>query len=45
LKECINPINYIGRAPQQVAEFYNETIKPILEENKELLGVNVELNV
>ncbi|MEL7604817.1 Adenylosuccinate lyase [bioreactor metagenome] len=41
----INPSNYIGRAPQQVEEFYNETIKPILEENKELLGVNIELNV
>lgn len=41
----INPSNYIGRAPQQVEEFYNEAIKPILEENKELLGVNIELNV
>lgn len=41
----INPSNYIGRAPQQVEEFYNETIIPILEENKELLGVNIELNV
>jgi len=45
IEETINPINYIGRAPQQVEEFYNETIKPILEENKELLGINVELNV
>jgi len=45
IDETINPRNYIGRAPEQVEEFYNETIKPILEENKELLGVNVELNV
>lgn len=45
IDETINPSNYIGRAPQQVEEFYNETIKPILEENKELLGVNIELNV
>ncbi|MGB4438247.1 MAG: adenylosuccinate lyase [Sedimentibacter sp.] len=45
IDETIKPINYIGRAPQQVEEFYAETIKPILEENKELLGVNVELNV
>jgi len=45
IDETINPKNYIGRAPQQVEEFYNETIKPIIEENKELLGVNVELNV
>lgn len=45
IDDTINPINYIGRAPQQVEEFYAETIKPILEENKELLGVKVELNV
>jgi len=45
IDETINPRNYIGRAPEQVEEFYNETIKPILEENKELLGVNVELKV
>ncbi|MDF2677006.1 MAG: adenylosuccinate lyase [Bacillota bacterium] len=41
----INPKRFVGRAPYQVEEFYNETIKPILEENKELLGVNVELRV
>jgi len=45
IEETINPIYYIGRAPQQVEEFYNETIKPILEENKNLLGINVELKV
>ena len=45
IDETINPANYIGRAPQQVEEFYNETIKPILSENKEMLGVDIELNV
>lgn len=45
IESTINPVNYIGRAPQQVEEFYTETIKPLLEENKELLGVNVELKV
>lgn len=45
IKKTINPINYIGRAPQQVEEFYNETVKILLEENKELFGFNVELNV
>lgn len=45
IKKTINPINYIGRAPQQVEEFYNETVKILLEENTELFGVNVELNV
>jgi len=45
IDETINPKNYVGRAPEQVEEFYNESIKPILEENKEMLGVKVELNV
>lgn len=41
----INPANYTGRAPQQVQEFYDETIKPVLEENRDLLGVDIELKV
>lgn len=45
IEETINPVYYIGRAPQQVEEYYNETIKLILEENKDLLGVNIELKV
>lgn len=45
IEETINPINYIGRAPQQVEEYCNESIKAILEENKHLLGVDVELRV
>ncbi len=45
IEATINPENYTGRAPQQVEEFYNEVIKPLLEENRDLLGVNVELKV
>lgn len=45
IDNTINPLNYIGRAPKQVEEFYSETIKPILEANKDLLGMHVELNV
>ncbi len=45
IEATINPANYTGRAPQQVEEFYNEAIKPILEENRDLLGVNIELKV
>jgi len=45
IDETINPKNYIGRAPYQVEEFYNETVKPILVQNKDMLGVNVELRV
>lgn len=45
IEETINPVYYTGRAPQQVEEYYKETIKPILDENKKLLGINVELKV
>ncbi|MGN1098484.1 MAG: adenylosuccinate lyase, partial [Clostridia bacterium] len=45
LKAILRPENYVGRAPQQTEEYINEVIKPILEANKELLGVEVELNV
>lgn len=36
---------FIGRAPQQVEEFIEEHIKPILESNSCILGVDVELKV
>ena len=41
----MKPENYVGRAPQQTEEFISEYIRPILEENKDILGVKVELNV
>lgn len=45
IMHIINPKNFIGRAPQQVSEFYDDIIKPILDENKSILGIDVELNV
>ncbi len=45
LKSIMKPESYIGRAPEQTEEFITEVVKPILEENKELLGVKVELSV
>lgn len=45
LKSIMKPESYIGRAPQQTEEFITEVVNPILEENKELLGVKVELSV
>lgn len=41
----LEPANFVGRAPQQTEEFINEVVCPILEENKELLGVKAEINV
>lgn len=45
IDETINPVNYIGRSPMQVEEFYNEEILSILEENKDILGIDVDLKV
>ena len=45
LKACMEPSRYVGRAPQQVEEFLAEVIQPVLDENKEILGMTAEINV
>ena len=45
LESVMDPKNFVGRAPQQTEEFVNDFIKPIVEENKDLLGLDVEINV
>ncbi len=45
IKAVMKPENYVGRAPQQVEDFLAEYVKPMLEKNKDLLGVEVEINV
>ena len=45
IKAVFKPENFIGRSPEQVDDFLNEAVKPMLEVNKELLGVSVEINV
>jgi len=45
LKKAMDPSRYVGRAPEQVDEFLEEVIRPILEANRELLGVKAEINV
>ena len=41
----MEPMRYVGRAPQQVDEFLNEVIRPVLKENAEVLGMTAEINV
>ncbi len=41
----VNPKNFIGRASEQVVDFYEEVIKNLLEQNKSELGIEIELNV
>lgn len=45
LQKTMDPSRHVGRAPSQVTEFVEEVVKPILAENKELLGVKAEINV
>ena len=45
LRKSMDPAKYVGRAPIQVTAFLENVIKPALEERKDLLGVEVEINV
>ncbi|MFW5672101.1 MAG: adenylosuccinate lyase [Acetivibrio ethanolgignens] len=45
LKESLNPEIYTGRAKEQVEEFIEQEISPILEKNKDLLGLKAQINV
>ena len=45
INAVMKPSNFVGRSPEQVEDFINEVITPILEENKDLLGIEVEINV
>lgn len=40
LESMIDPILFVGRAPEQVDEFISEEIDPLLQANKELLAVD-----
>ena len=42
LNAIMEPKNFVGRAPEQTEEFVNGYVKPVLEENKELLEENGE---
>ena len=45
LKESMDPSKYVGRSTRQVEVFLRDVINPILDENKELIGVKAEINV
>lgn len=45
IKYILKPENFIGRSPEQVEEFINNDIIPILNKYKELLGKTSTLNV
>ena len=45
LKKQMDPSKYTGRSKEQVEDFLKEVIRPILEENGALLGLEAEINV
>ena len=45
LEETMDPAKYTGRASVQVDAFLKNVINPMLEENKDLLGMTAEINV
>lgn len=42
-EELFKPEKYIGRAPQQVSEYLEYTVKPLLNKNKDLLGLRAKI--
>ena len=45
LQKSMEPSRYVGRSKEQVEAFLEKVIAPVLEENKELLGVKAEIHV
>ncbi|MCI8918678.1 MAG: adenylosuccinate lyase, partial [Eubacterium sp.] len=45
LQKGMEPEKYVGRAPLQVEKFLKEVVNPVLEANKDLLGVKAEIFV
>ena len=45
LKKSMDPSRYVGRAPRQVEEFLTEVVNPILDANRDVLGMKAEINV
>ncbi len=45
INAVMKPENFVGRSPRQVEDFLSEVVYPIIEKNKDLLGVEVEINV
>ena len=45
LKKAMEPAKYTGRAKEQTEEFIAEVIMPVLDENKDLLGMTAEITV
>lgn len=45
LQKTMDPAKYVGRSTEQVEAFLKNIIRPVLDENKDLLGIKAEINV
>lgn len=45
LKEILDTKKFIGRSVEQVDEFLNEHVIPLIDKNKDLLDINIEIKV
>ncbi len=45
LLAAMEPSAYVGRAPLQVEKFLSGVVRPILDANRDELGVNAEISV
>ena len=45
LQETMEPSKYVGRSKEQVEAFLSNCVQPILDENKEVLGMSAEIHV
>lgn len=45
LQKTMEPARYVGRAREQVESYLKNVIEPLLEKNKDVLGMTAEINV
>ena len=45
LQAKLEPIKYVGRTREQVDEYLEDVIKPILDDNSDILGLTAQINV
>ena len=45
LQKTMDPSKYVGRAVRQVEVYLRDVIKPVLDENKEILGMQSDIKV
>lgn len=45
LKSIMSPEKFVGRAPNQTSEFFADFIDPILDQEKDALGMHADINV